>query len=105
MVEKINPNHIVASNCIHMIRVMKISVGLLFLGIFSLYAENVYSQPRELSLNLKNTTIRQAFSEIEKNSDYVFMVSDEAERSHCKIILKIQLVENKEVTLFVQLNW
>ena len=81
MVEKINPNHIVASNCIHMIRIMKISVGLLFLGIFSLYAENVYSQPRELSLNLKNTTIRQAFSEIEKNSDYVFMVSDEAERS------------------------
>ena len=90
MVEKINPNHIVASNCIHMIRIMKISVGLLFLGIFSLYAENVYSQPRELSLNLKNTTIRQAFSEIEKNSDYVFMVSDEAERSprqedrHCR---------------------
>lgn len=81
MVEKINPNHIVASNCIHMIRIMKISVGLLFLGIFSLYAENFYSQPRELSLNLKNTTIRQAFSEIEKNSDYVFMVSDEAERS------------------------
>ena len=24
---------------------------------------------------------------------------------HCKIILKIQLIENKEVTLFVQLNW
>lgn len=24
---------------------------------------------------------------------------------HCKIILKIQLVENKEVILFVQLNW
>ena len=23
----------------------------------------------------------------------------------CKIILKIQLIENKEVTLFVQLNW
>jgi len=24
---------------------------------------------------------------------------------HDKIILKIQLIENKEVTLFVQLNW
>ena len=24
---------------------------------------------------------------------------------HRKIILKIQLIENKEVTLFVQLNW
>ena len=24
---------------------------------------------------------------------------------HGKIILKIQLIENKEVTLFVQLNW
>ena len=24
---------------------------------------------------------------------------------HCKIILKIQLVENKEVTLLVELNW
>ena len=24
---------------------------------------------------------------------------------HAKIILKIQLIENKEVTLFVQLNW
>ena len=24
---------------------------------------------------------------------------------HCKIIIKIYLSENKEVTLFVQLNW
>mgnify|MGYP000974308312 CR=1 FL=1 len=24
---------------------------------------------------------------------------------HGKIILRIQLIENKEVTLFVQLNW
>ena len=24
---------------------------------------------------------------------------------HCKIIIKMYLIENKEVTLFVQLNW
>ena len=34
-----------------------------------------------------------------------FMSHEKSAYLHRKIILKIQLIENKEVTLFVQLNW
>ncbi|MDO5664266.1 MAG: SusC/RagA family TonB-linked outer membrane protein [Bacteroidia bacterium] len=56
---------------------MKISVLFLFLGTFSLYAGKIYSQETEVSVKLNNVTIREAFSRIEKTSDYVFLVSDE----------------------------
>ena len=58
--------------------IMKLSIFLLFISIFSLTAENVHPQQKEISLNLRNTTITNAISEIEKASDYVFLITDEA---------------------------
>ncbi|MDD4639478.1 MAG: carboxypeptidase-like regulatory domain-containing protein, partial [Bacteroidales bacterium] len=43
-------------------------------------AGNVYSQPKEVSVNLKNVTIRQAISEIEKRSEYLFLITEDAEK-------------------------
>ena len=61
-------------------KIMKLSVLLLFIGIFSLSAENVYTQQKELSLDLKNVLISKAIAEIERTSDYVFLITDEAKR-------------------------
>lgn len=70
------------------LKIMKISTLLLFLCLFSLTAENLYPQQAELSLNLKNVTLKKAISEIEEASDYVFLITDEA-----------QLELNKNTTL------
>jgi len=47
------------------------------IGIITCYANNTYSQTTRLSLSLKNKTVKDAFSEIEKNSEYVFLYHDE----------------------------
>lgn len=51
---------------------------LFFLCIFGLTAENAFPQQKELSLDLRNVTIKNAISEIEKTSDYVFLITDDA---------------------------
>ena len=79
MKEIIKFKHIASNKCNRSLRIMKISILLFILCIFSIQAENVYSQQKELSLNLKNVTITKAISEIEKASDYVFLIADEAQ--------------------------
>ena len=58
--------------------IMKLSTLLLFISIFSLTAKNVYPQQKEISVDLRNATITSAILEIEKASDYVFLITDEA---------------------------
>ena len=41
------------------------------------YANNTYSQTTILSVNMKNKTVKEVFSEIEKKSEYVFFFYDE----------------------------
>ena len=78
MKEKIKYNLIADKKCNSPLKIMKISILLSFLCLFSLAAENIHSQQLKLSLELKNVTIREAISEIEKTSDYVFLITDEA---------------------------
>lgn len=78
MKEKIKSNLIAYRKCNRTLKIMKISSLLIFFCLFSLTAENVYPQLGELSLDLKNVTIKKVISEIEKTSDYVFLVTDEA---------------------------
>lgn len=78
MKEKIKLNYFACKECNIVLKIMKISFFTIFLCVFSIAAENIYSQQTEVSLNLKNVTLKKAISEIEKASDYVFLVSDEA---------------------------
>ncbi len=65
--------------------IMKLSTFLLLICVFSLTAENVYPQQKEISLKLRNATLTSAISEIEKASDYVFLITDEAKTELNKI--------------------
>ncbi|MDR0658622.1 MAG: TonB-dependent receptor, partial [Mediterranea sp.] len=56
---------------------MKTTLFFLFLCVFSLFAENVYPQRVLPSLNMKDITLKEVFSVIEKESDYLFLVTDE----------------------------
>lgn len=57
--------------------IMKITTLLLFVFSFSMLAKSGYSQTTLLSLNLSETSIREVFYAVEKNSEYVFIFSDE----------------------------
>lgn len=94
MKEKIKSKLIVYKKCNRAVKIMKISILLFFLCLFSLTAENAYPQLMELSLDLKNVTIKKAISEIEKTSDYVFLITDEAKPELNK---KTSLHVDKEV--------
>jgi len=55
-------------------RIMKISVLATFLTtclVLNSFASSVYAQRAQITLNLNNTTLREAFHAIEKNSDFV----------------------------------
>ncbi|MDR1882618.1 MAG: TonB-dependent receptor [Prevotella sp.] len=55
---------------------MKLTVLFLLTGIGAVFAVNSYSQTTRLSLKLNNGTIREAFSRIEKQSEYIFFYYD-----------------------------
>lgn len=93
MKEIINFKHIASKKCNRSLRIMKISILLFILCISGIQAENVYSQQKELSLDLKNVTITKAISEIEETSDYVFLIADEAKR---ELKRKTSIRANKE---------
>jgi len=57
---------------------MKITVFLFFTCVFSLFAEGSYSQQLLPPMELKNVTLNQVFSKIEKETNYVFLFTDEA---------------------------
>ncbi|GBU07117.1 SusC/RagA family TonB-linked outer membrane protein [Bacteroidales bacterium] len=59
------------------LKIMRLTVLFLILGTRVCYSESSYSQTSYLSLDLKNTTIREVLSEIESSSEYVFFYFDE----------------------------
>ncbi|WP_436413461.1 TonB-dependent receptor [Petrimonas sp.] len=59
---------------------MKIYFLITFLCIFSVTAENIYSQSKTVSAELKNVTLKDAFRELEENSDYLFLFMDNTEK-------------------------
>jgi TonB-linked SusC/RagA family outer membrane protein len=54
-------------------KIMKLIALFLTIGISISYAGNSYSQTTTLSLKLKNKTVREVFTEIEKHSEYIFL--------------------------------
>ncbi len=57
------------------IRIMKISVFLILIGVFQAFAASSYSQNERLSLDLENVTVKQVLDNIEAQSEYFFLYS------------------------------
>ena len=56
---------------------MRLIFLFLTLGIGVCFSNNSYSQSTKISLNLKNKTVKQVFSEIERNSEFIFFYQDD----------------------------
>ena len=63
----------------HKLIIMNLTAILLCFSILFAYAENSYSQKMKLSFNLKSTSIKTVFKEIEQTSDFIFVLSDNIE--------------------------
>lgn len=59
------------------LKIMKIHFLITLLCVFSVTAENSYSQSKTVTVELNNITLKEALHQIEKNSDYLFLIMDE----------------------------
>ncbi|MBK5721974.1 SusC/RagA family TonB-linked outer membrane protein [Dysgonomonas sp. Marseille-P4677] len=76
---------------------MKITTFLFFLCVFSLYAGSGSSQQMLPALDMKNVTLDQVFSVIEKESHFVFLFTDDTE-FELKKKVNIRTGDNKTVS-------
>lgn len=75
----------------HYLKIMRTTLILLFCGIMFSQASNGYSQM--FNFSEKSVLIKDVFSEIERNSDYIIVFSDVSEKIINK---KVDLNANSE---------
>lgn len=80
MHEKNNFKQIVLKKNRKLLNIMKIYVLMTLLSIFSVFAENTYSQSNSVTLKLTNVTLGEAIDRIERTTDYLFLIMDDADR-------------------------
>ena len=60
----------------HLIRIMKTTVFLIFVAVFQLVASNLDAQNAKINISKNVLPLRELISEIEKQTDYLFVYSD-----------------------------
>lgn len=78
MKHKSNSSHFILRKRKRILKIMKITILLFFTCVFSLFAESSYSQQLLPPMDMKNVTLNQVFSKIEKESNYAFLFVDDA---------------------------
>lgn len=61
----------------HLLKIMKVTAFLLFFCLFSMMASNANSQNAKISIVKNNATLLEILNEIENQSHYLFMYSDD----------------------------
>jgi TonB-linked SusC/RagA family outer membrane protein len=69
---------------------MRITLLLLFVLVFQLQAEQIYSQDTKISLNLKNSTIEKVLQTIEEKSDYYFLYNSKLIDVDRKVSIRVK---------------
>jgi len=67
---------------------MKLFILFLITGVSICYSNNSYSQSTHISINVKNKTLKDVFSEIEKNTGYAFFYYDDVIDTNRKVSIK-----------------
>ncbi len=76
-----------APNFIKMLRIMKLTTFLIFIGVLSVYADGIYSQETKISVDIRNGSLIDLFNAIERNTEF-------------KIFYKSSLInESQKITL------
>src|SRR5690554_4339734 len=89
----------------HFLLIMRMTLILLFTGVFCTLAEQSYTQNARVTINKRNVTLTEVLSEIEKQTDYLFIYSNEvntnekvsvrARQQAVSEVLNSMLIENE----------
>ena len=79
----------------HFLLIMRTTFILLFTCIFCSMAEMSYTQNARVTINKRNVTLKEVLNEIEKQTDYLFIYSDEVDTNEkVSVKSKQQAVSN-----------
>jgi hypothetical protein len=82
---------------VHLIlRTMKITILILILGMMNVMANNSYSQSKKISLNFKDATVEQVLNEIEKKSEFYFLLNQKLIDINRKIDITVDKMPIKQ---------
>ena len=82
----------------HFLLIMRTAIILLFTCVFISVAETGYTQNAKVSLSRNNTSLKEILNEIENQTDYLFIYSNEVNTS------KIVSVDSQNNTVREVLN-
>ena len=86
------------NNFKHVLKIMRITLFMLFFGILFLQAAIGYSQEAEFTLNLKSTSIKEICEKVESKSEFRFIFAGNAKRSiHRKVDLNVNSQNIEEI--------
>ncbi len=82
---------------IKFIRIMKISVLLLFMGFVTVFASETYSQKTKLTLAMNNATVEHVLNKIETQSEFYFLYSHQLVDVSRKVDVDVKNVRIKDI--------
>ncbi len=87
---------LISCNMLKILRIMKLTIFLLFFTVLQIFARGSYSQNTKLTLNLGETTIEEVLNAIEKQSDFYFLVNQKLVNINRKVNLQVteQKIDN-----------
>jgi len=79
-------------------KIMRITSFFLFLNVLFIHAGTIFSQETKLTISLQSTTIKEACKQIERQSSYIFVFSDNTENAlNKKVSIEASSSDIKEV--------
>ncbi|MGV8096907.1 MAG: TonB-dependent receptor [Mangrovibacterium sp.] len=73
MKKNLNPGLGINAGLLKMIRIMRITIFIVFISLSQIFATNSYSQQTKLSLDMENARVEAVIDQIEKNTEFVFL--------------------------------
>ncbi|MEA5127580.1 MAG: SusC/RagA family TonB-linked outer membrane protein [Proteiniphilum sp.] len=61
----------------HFLLIMRVTIILLFAGVFCAMAETGHAQNARVTMNKRNVTLKEVLNEIERQTDYLFIYNNE----------------------------
>ncbi len=89
-----------------LLRVMKLTTFLLLFSVISVFAGKTYSQSKELSLKMKNRSVKEVLQNIEEQSEFYFMYSEKLidVNRRVSVNIKDQKIDNVLDDIFAETN-
>jgi TonB-linked SusC/RagA family outer membrane protein len=71
-------------------RIMKLTLFMMLVGILNVYSGNVFSQNDEVSVKMKDVSVKQVLKVLEDKTDYSFLYNDELVNVNKKVSVNFQ---------------